>query len=288
MNVVNDPGAEREIDLARWKQAAIERWWVVAAGIVAGIIVGGLYSLSGGTLYRASVLIAPGSAFSPSGAPVLNYLSSPRGINDLVTSEATLKQAADQTKVGIGQLRGHVTTANISTGAGVIAARGTVLIQIVVQLAQPKHAEDVANALGAIAVKETTSPYVRQSIDVLNGSIAGYQTQLTSLTRRIKLLNDAISTQHLDTITKIILVSQADNAAQRQATISNNLAIAEQQLSLAKNIEITQLIGGPARAVKTSARSRRNSILVGLLIGLIAGLIAAVVVDMRARGARQT
>ena len=286
MSAVNDPGAEREVDLGRWKQAAVEYWWLVAAGIVAGIVVGGLYSLSGGTLYRASVLIAPGSAFSPSGAPVLNYLSSPLGINKLITAEATLKQAADQSKVGVGQLRGHVTTSNISTGAGVIAARGTVLIQITVQLAQPKRAEDVANALGAIAVRETTSSYVRQSIDVLNKSIAGYQSQLASLTRRIKLLNDAISTQHLDTITKIILVSQADNAAQRQATISNNLAIAEQQLSLAKNIEITQLIGGPARAVKTSARSRRNSILVGALIGLIAGLIVAIVADTRARRAR--
>src|ERR1700686_513804 len=107
MSAVNDAGAEREIDLGRWKQAAIERWWIVAGAVLAGAVVGVLLSLSGGSVYVASVLVAPGSAFSPSGAPVLNYLSSPRGINDLVTSEATLKVVSDETHVPIAQLRGH-------------------------------------------------------------------------------------------------------------------------------------------------------------------------------------
>ena len=46
-----------------------------------------------------------------------------------------------------------------------------------------------------------------------------------------------------------------------------------------------QVIGGDARAVKTTARSRRNSILVGALIGLVAGLVVAIVADVRARRA---
>src|SRR5581483_10534943 len=78
MSAISDAGAEREIDLSRWKQAAVERWWIVAAGLVAGVVVGALYSLSGGSVWEASVLVAPGQPFTPSGSPVLSYQSSPR------------------------------------------------------------------------------------------------------------------------------------------------------------------------------------------------------------------
>jgi capsular polysaccharide biosynthesis protein len=282
VTAVTDVDAEREIDLGRWKQAALDHWWIVLAGLVAGIVVGAILSLAGGSIYQASVLIAPGQAFSPNGAPVLNYLSSPRGINDLVTSEATLKAAGERAHVSVTKLRGHVSTQTVLTGAGNVASRGAVLIKITVQLHQAQKAEDAANALGQIIKGETTSSYVRQSVAVVQTAIVGYQKELEALAVRIRELNKQIPSTN-DPLTRIVLVSQADNAAQRQATISNNLAIARQQLALAQNIEYAQVIGGKANAVKTTARSRRNSILVGALIGLIAGVIVAIVVDVRAR-----
>ena len=44
MSAVTDAGAEREIDLGRWKEAIVERWWIVVAGVVAGIAAGALFS----------------------------------------------------------------------------------------------------------------------------------------------------------------------------------------------------------------------------------------------------
>src|SRR5471032_2354153 len=111
---MSDLNAEREIDLGRWKQAAMERWWLLAAGLVAGVIVGGVYSLSGGSVYQASVLLAPGQPFSPTGAPVLNYQSSPRAIEKLVTGESALKRAAKVAGIGVGALRGHVSTQTVA------------------------------------------------------------------------------------------------------------------------------------------------------------------------------
>jgi capsular polysaccharide biosynthesis protein len=282
VTAVTDLDAEREIDLGRWKQAAAERWWLVAAGLVAGIVVGAILSLAGGSVYQASVLIAPGQAFSPNGAPVLNYLSSPRGINDLVTSESTLKAAGERAHVSVTKLRGHVSTQTVLTGAGNVASRGAVLVKITVQLHQAKKTEDAANALGQIVKRETTSKYVSESVAVVQTAITGYQKQLGALATRIAELNRQIPNEK-DPLTRIVLVSQADNAAQKQATISNNLATARQQLALAQNIMIAQVIGGNANAVRTTARSRRNSILVGALIGLVAGAIAAIVADTRAR-----
>src|SRR5436305_14695242 len=94
--------AEREVDLSRWRAVLVERWWLVVAGLIAGAVIGAVVSLGGGSLWQASVLLSPAQAFSPSGAPVLNYNSSPRGINDLVTSEATLAAVAVRAHVPIG------------------------------------------------------------------------------------------------------------------------------------------------------------------------------------------
>src|SRR5581483_5206754 len=126
--------AEREVDLSRWRTALALRWWLVAAGLVAGAIIGGIVSLSGGSVWQASILLSPAQAFSPSGAPVLNYNSSPRAINELVTSDATLAEVAAKTNIPERQLHGNVSTQSIQTGAGTVAARGAVLIKIIVQL----------------------------------------------------------------------------------------------------------------------------------------------------------
>lgn len=276
-----DVDAEREVDLSRWRTALVARWWLVAAGLLAGAVVGGIISLSGGSVWQASVLLSPAQAFSPSGAPVLNYNSSPRGINELVTSEAALAEVSATTKIPISQLRGNVSTQSIATGAAATAARGAVLIKIIVQLHHAKDTANAANALGQIITKETTSSYVKQSLDVLQEEITGYERQLSSLARLIAQLNVSIGKQS-DPLTKVILVSEADNAALRQTTASTNLALARQQLALAKTVEAPQIIGPPARAVKTTAVSRRNAVVVGALIGLIIGAIVAIFAEARA------
>src|SRR5919204_4931464 len=116
MTAVTDVDAEREIDLSRWKQAAVERWWLVAAGLVAGIVVGALLSLAGGSVWQASVLVAPGQAFSPNGSPVLVYQSSPRNINNIATSESALERASRVAHMPVSALRGRVATQSLSTG----------------------------------------------------------------------------------------------------------------------------------------------------------------------------
>jgi capsular polysaccharide biosynthesis protein len=284
VSAATDAGAEREIDLGRLKRAVGERWWIVVAGVVAGVIAGALYSLSGGSVWQASVLIAPGQPFSPSGAPVLTYQASPRSINVLVTSESALRRAAAAAHVPVDTIRGRVTTESIATGLGSAASRGANLIRINVQLHKPKHAEDVANALGSIVIADTTSPYVKKSIATYQSKERRYNAQLTSLTRVIDSYTTALAKERLAFLPKLIMVNQLDAAIARQGALNDKLAATDQQLTLVQNIEIAQLIEH-ASAAKTTARSRRNSILVGALIGLVAGLIAAVVVDVRARRA---
>ena len=282
MTAVTDMDAEREIDLGRWKQAAVDRWWLVAAGLVAGVAVGAVYSLSGGSIWQASVLIAPGQAFSPNGSPVLVYQSSPRNINEIATSESSLEKVARKSHVPISDLRGHVSTQSLSTGLGSSASRGSSLIRLTVRLHRPKRAEDAANALGQVVIDDTTSTYVRSSIHTYKSKVASYTRQLDSISRVIDQYNKTLATAQLAPFDRLILVNQVDNALLRQGNLNDKIAATQQQLTLAQNVEIAQTVSGAA-ATKTTARSRRNSILVGALIGLVAGVIVAIVADVRAR-----
>jgi capsular polysaccharide biosynthesis protein len=282
VTTVTDIDAEREIDLGRWKQAAFERWWLVAAGLVAGVVVGAVYSLSGGSVWQASVLIAPGQAFSPNGSPVLVYQSSPRNINEIATSESSLEKVARKSHVPISDLRGHVSTQSLSTGLGSSASRGSTLIRLTVRLHRPKRAEDAANALGRVVIDDTTSTYVKSSIRTYTSKVASYTRQLDSISRVIDQYNKTLAAAQLAPFDRLILVNQVDNALLRQGNLNDKIAATQQQLTLAQNVEIAQTVSGAA-ATKTTARSRRNSILVGALIGLIAGTVVAIIADVRTR-----
>src|SRR6187549_626400 len=112
-----DLDAEREVDLARWGRALVRQWWIVAAGLLGGIVLGALFSLSGGSLYEATARIAPGQAFNPSGtSPVLTYLTNANAINEIATSATTLDQAARAAWISLSQLRGHVKTKAVDQG----------------------------------------------------------------------------------------------------------------------------------------------------------------------------
>ena len=118
------------------------------------MIVGALYSLSGGSTYTATALIAPGQAFNPSGATaVLSYLSSPPAIkarSPRSTGDARGVRPRRR-RMTVGELRGHVTTSTVNGDRHRPAANaqrrpgpdhG--------QLGKAKTAEDAANALAEV------------------------------------------------------------------------------------------------------------------------------------------
>src|SRR5581483_7163948 len=87
--------AEQEIDVRRYGALLAARWWLLAAGAVAGIVVGYLLALGGGTVWKAQALMTLGQPYTPSfGAPVQSYGTNPRAVNEIVRSESALKQAA--------------------------------------------------------------------------------------------------------------------------------------------------------------------------------------------------
>ncbi len=276
--------AERDVDLSRWKRAITLRWWLPAGGAIAGIVLGAVLAVSGGSLFQASVLIIPGQPFTPNGGtPVLTYQASPRAIQELVTSEEALKAAADAGGMPANTYAGHISVTTVTTGITTAASRGANLIKILVQGKKQKATQEAANALAAYVVQHTTSSYIQKVIDTYKADLTSYAAQLAALKTRLEALNSAIKTEKLAPLDQLVLVSQIDNAEQRQGTLIETQSLTQEQLALAENVSITQILN-KAVAVKTTARSSRNSMLIGLLLGLILGAIAAVVAD--SRGAR--
>jgi uncharacterized protein involved in exopolysaccharide biosynthesis len=271
-----DLDAEREIDLARWRRALTALWWLPVAGLVLGAIVGLLFTAGGTTSYKATVLISLGQPVSPGGAVIASYATNPRAISEITSSASAQEQAAHEVGVHPGILRGKVSVGTVGVATGVGAARTAPLIALSVQGKIGKRTEDLANALARIVVADTTAPYVGTKIETYNSVLLTTKKQLASINLRLAALQTAIVKSHLDPLNQLVLVSQVDNAEQRQGNLLDQEATTNQQLAFAKNVESAKIVQ-PAASVLSSAHSKRTALVIGALIGLILGGIAAIV-----------
>jgi uncharacterized protein involved in exopolysaccharide biosynthesis len=279
-----DLGAEREIDLRRWLDAFVSRWWIAVVGLVIGAIVGGVYSLSGGSSYVAAATIARGEAFSPSGASLVQgYITSPSQLSNLVTAPVNLQKVAAQIGVPWTALRGHVSASTItSSGTASPTNTNSTIVLITVTLPKPRKAEEAANALAGVIKEQTTTRYVRQSIKAYQTKLANYAARVLALRAEIASLNRVLAKPGgLSPLDQLVLSTQLQGAQAALGQTLDSQTTAQQQLILAQDVSTTQIIPPPARAVKTVARSRRNSVVFGALIGLIIGSIVALVVGLR-------
>jgi len=279
-----DDLAEREVDLARWRWALVALWWIPVAGLVVGAVLGVLYSFRGGTSYKASALISLGQPVSPGGVVIASFGTNPRAVALIVSSASAQAAAEHSASLGSGALRGKVSVSQVGSATGTGATRATPLISLTVQGAQAKKTEVAANALAARVVALTTAPYVGTKIKTYTSVLSTTNSQLASISKRLAVLNKVVATSHLSQLDQLVLISQVDNAEQRQGNLYDQKATTQQQLAFAENVESAKVITA-ARSQKASAHSRRSSLLVGALIGLILGAIAAIVADTRVRTA---
>jgi uncharacterized protein involved in exopolysaccharide biosynthesis len=276
-----DSDVEREIDLARWRKSLVNLWWIPVAGLVLGAIVGLLYSFRGGSTYKASALISLGQPVSPGGVIVNSFGTNPRAVSQIVGSAAAQAQAADRADMRPSALRGHVSVAQVGTATGAGAARATPLISLTVTGSHPSTAAAAANALAAIVVAQTTTPYVGLKIRTFQTTLTSVNRQLISINTRLRTLTEALKTAtNLDPLQKLVIVSEEDNAEARQGNLIAQQETLQQQLAFAKEVESAKIIES-AKATKSTARSRKTSLVVGALIGLILGAIVAIVADGR-------
>lgn len=279
-----DLEAEQEVDLRRYWNAVLARWWLPALGLLAGILGGYALALGGGDVYRAEATLYLGQPFTPNGgASVPGLATNPSTVNEIVHSEAALQRASDVSGMRLGRLRANVTSRQVGVPAGRRLAVGqTPLIEIAVTGSNAAATARAANAL-AQNVVDDVSPYVTDKIAAIQERINSDKRELAESERRLDLaqaeLNDLLRSRNISATDRLIgvttLNSTIGSLVERRGLVTQDLLEAQQALSLAENVEKPSIVERAA-ARKTTARSVGRSVLVGGLIGLIVGILAAI------------
>ncbi len=281
-----DLDAEREVDLRSYWNTIATHWWLPLAGLAAGIVIGYLISLGGTQVYRARAVVYLGQPLSASGVQVQSQATNPSTVRQIVTSEATIDSVARKVGLRPSQLRGHISTQAVS---GAITRLGqNPLVSITVTGHLRSKVAAAANRLAdAVVNAPALAGYAKVKISTFQQQVKAQNDLLASIDDSTRQLRDAVQRGNgLSTVEKLILQIQLNGLAQQRQQTVVQQALAQQQLTLAQQVEAPK-VNTTAVATKTTARSRRNTVLVAALIGLILGGIAALVYEPARRAVRR-
>jgi hypothetical protein len=269
-----DLDAEQEVDVRRYWNRIVTHWWLPLAGLAIGLVAGLLLAAGGKQVYKAEATLYLGQPFNgPGTAPVSGVGTNPTIVNNTIHSEAVIRQAAARSGLRPGQIRGGVTSRTVAPGRR--ASVGTNPLVIISMKGKNRIKVQKAANVIAYLTAARVSTYVNSKVAVLKQQLKSETRELRSLDLRVAAANEALkAAKSRDPFDQYVLISQVDNAEQRRTAVEAEQLNTKQLLNLANEVERARVLE-PAIAVKTTARSKRNSMLVGGLIGLLLGGIAA-------------
>jgi hypothetical protein len=273
-----DLDAEEEVDLGRYWNTIVARWWLPLLGLVGGSAVGYLLALGGGGVYVAKVTAYLGVQYSVSGSTAIQSPNTnPRTVNVLIHSEAGIARAASACGLRPGKVRTGVSSSATTGGSALGAASRGTNAQYVTISVKGSAVRKVRCAVDNLArfVIANVSGYAETKIAGFKRELEGIDAALASNAARTQALNAAVKGSNgLSALDKLVLVSQVDNAEQRRSQLLDQQTTTQQLLALAETVEKPRVLGR-ATAAKTTARSKRNSAVVGAVLGLLLGIVAA-------------
>jgi hypothetical protein len=272
--------AEDEVDLGRYGRALVLRWWLPLGGLAIGIVIGYLVTLGGSNVYSAGTTVYLGQPLAPqSSLAIQSPATNPSTVGAIIHSEVALRQAARAAGMPVRKLRGHVTSQPV---AGALAKLGqNPLVKITVTGSGPRSVARAANELASIVIQRT-SGYVETKIAQYKRVLAADNASIKSINATIAELRTKGSDPSLSTVERLIVASQLNGQTLQLTQYVQQQTLAQQQLAAAQTVEKAQVLTR-AVPVKTTARSRRNSVVVGGAIGLILGILAALLWEPAAR-----
>lgn len=278
-----DLDAEREVDIGRYLDALVARWWLPLAGIVVGVVLGYLLALGGKEVFRAEATVYVGTPFSAGGiAPVPSIATNPNTVARVARGQETIEKVSSESGMSPRELRAGVSTRAIRTGL----AR-TVSSQLYVVSVKGSRRAEVSAATVGIAdrIVDEVGGYARLKRQTFQEELASDNRQLAAIDRNIEeteaAMRGASGTERLTLATLLLTVEQ------RRGTLEQDRLQARQLLALAEQVELPRILDRGA-ATKTTARSTRNSAAVAGLIGLVLGILAALLWEpITARTGRQ-
>jgi capsular polysaccharide biosynthesis protein len=262
-----DPEAEQEVDFGRYWRLIGARWWLVAAGLVIGAVIGYSVSLGGGQTFKATATVYLGQPYTASGnVPLQNAQTNPSTVGTIVHSAAIVDRVAAACKAKPAELLGGIS----SQGLGDTFAKNghTAEVSISVQSSKRRVTSCVANALARVVVEKTSA--------FANQKVANFRAEVAIDESQVRIIDQALQRGGLSASDQLLLQL-------RLATTQQDRLSTSQLLLQATQVEAPKVLIG-ATAQRVTARSRRNTVVVAGLIGLIIGAIGALLWDPVAAG----
>jgi hypothetical protein len=281
-----DLDAEQDVDLRRHWDTITRHWWIALGGLAAGIVVGYLISLGAAQVYKAKAVVYLGQPLSQSGVQVQSQATNPSTVKEIVTAESTIQKVARDAGLRPGQLRGHISTQAVSGNISRLGQNPLVAITVTGHARRPvaRAANDLART---VVFSDALAGYSKTKIATLQLLVDQEKATLNTLNANLKAQQAALKDgSGLSTSERLIALGQLNGLQSQLLTTTDQLTSNQQQLALAKDVEAPE-ITTLAAATKTTARSRRNTVLVAGLIGLILGLVAALLYEPALRAVRR-
>jgi len=206
-------------------------------------------------------------------------------VRQIVTAESTIERVARDSGMRANQLRGRVSTQAVTGNISRLGQNPLVAITVTGHARRPvaRAANDLARA---VVFSDALAGYSKTKIQNLQLQVDQEEAAVSTLNRNLKAQQAALgNASGLSTSERLIALGQINGLQQQLLTTTDSLTTNQQQLALAKDVEAPQ-ITTLAVATKTTARSRRNTVIVSALIGLLLGLVAAVLYEPARRAVR--
>jgi capsular polysaccharide biosynthesis protein len=263
--------AEDEVDLGRYWASVAARWWLPLLGLVLGAIVGFLIAVGGGSTYRAQAVVSLGTPLAVGGGILPSVQTNAAAVRQIVAAESTIEGVARSVGLKSGQLRGNVSATPVGGGTTAKGVPNT-LFAITVKAPSPRKAALAANRLAAIVVQTISDQYVNPKIATLTAQVKADEEELASLDKR--LTQEQALLGSLSGAEKLAAIGIIGIAEQRRSVVTQDLLSTRPLLAQAQSVERGRVL---TRAVgtRTTARSKRNSAVVGAFLGLLLGVAAA-------------
>jgi uncharacterized protein involved in exopolysaccharide biosynthesis len=278
--------AEQEVDFGRYARTIAARWWLLVVGAVLGALIGFLFSLSDGKIYKATAQVYLGQPLAPDSAAAVTTSPTTLGlVQAFVTSEEAVDRAATAAGLRPSKLREHITARPIPGTSNTRQAFPAPLLSIQVTGSSRAKTAAAANDLARQAV-DKVGTYTTTKIDTLAQQLRYIDTQLGIVNARLTAARaqqkQIVADGSLSPVEKLVALTNLNSeitfAEQRQAALEINRFNTTTAISLAKDIEQSRITAA-AVAVRTEPTSRRTSVLVGAFIGLLLGIVAALLWD---------
>ena len=276
--------AEREVDLGRYLDALVARWWLPLLGLVVGVILGYLLAVGGKEVYRSEATVYVGTPYSPNaGATLQSIATNPNAVARIARGQETIEEVSRETGMSPRELRAGIATRPIRSSNPRTAPNQLYAVSV-----KGDKRGEVSAATAAIAerVVEQVGGYARLKQKTFQEQLASDNRQLEAIDRTVNeaqaQLEGASGSERL-TLATLLLAAE-----QKRGTLEQDRLQTQQLLALAEQVELPRVIDRGA-ATKTTARSTRNAAAVAGLIGLIIGILAALFWDpIAARTGRST